>query len=215
MEKLFFDGEFTSKGNFCGEDIYQFLDDLKVKMEVKEVPEVLKIDFLNRHLSVTAKTIVGSIKDFDKAASKLTEVYGDPWLIITRKIFEVNMKINPLWRRAKSPGIRLADEVVAFQSIVTLLDKLKESSERSNEFHETVFAQRTFKQLFSLLPSKALHDFSSRCVNIGLHERYIGEKSFEELHKFTIENLAASTEMIRWRWATVSNAELKEVILTI
>ena len=104
MEKLFFDGEFTSKGNFCGEDIYQFLDDLKVKMEVKEVPEVLKIGFLNRHLSVTAKTIVGSIKDFDKAASRLTEVYGDPWLITTRKIFEVNMKISPLWRRrAKCP----------------------------------------------------------------------------------------------------------------
>ena len=29
MDKLFFNGEFTSKGNFRGEDIYQFLDDLK------------------------------------------------------------------------------------------------------------------------------------------------------------------------------------------
>ena len=36
MDKLFFNGEFTSKGNFRGEDIYQFLDDLEYKMELKK-----------------------------------------------------------------------------------------------------------------------------------------------------------------------------------
>ena len=65
MEKLFFNGEFTSKGNFRGEDIYQSLDDLEYKMELKEVTVADSMDFLNRHLSVTAKTIVGSVKDFD------------------------------------------------------------------------------------------------------------------------------------------------------
>ena len=40
MDKLFFYGEFTSKGKFRGEDVYQFLKDLKVKMEIKEVSEV-------------------------------------------------------------------------------------------------------------------------------------------------------------------------------
>ena len=65
MDKLFFNGEFTSKGNFRGEDVYKFLKDLKLKMELQEVPEVGKVGFLHRHLSVTAKTIVGStIKDY-------------------------------------------------------------------------------------------------------------------------------------------------------
>ena len=68
MDKLFFNGEFTSKGNFRGEDVYQFLDDLEYKMELKEVTVADSMDFLNRHLSVTAKTIVGSVKDFDKVA---------------------------------------------------------------------------------------------------------------------------------------------------
>ena len=40
MDKLFFNEEFTSKGKFRGEDVYQFLKDLKVKMELKEVSEV-------------------------------------------------------------------------------------------------------------------------------------------------------------------------------
>ena len=35
MDKLFFNGEFTNEGKFRGEDVYQFLKDLKVKMEIK------------------------------------------------------------------------------------------------------------------------------------------------------------------------------------
>ena len=99
LENLFFNGEFTSKGNFRGEDVYKFLKDLKLKIELQEVPEVGKIGFLHRHLSVTAKTIVGStIKDFDEAASKLIQVYGKVYLIITRMLIEAEEKIIPLWR---------------------------------------------------------------------------------------------------------------------
>ena len=68
MDKLFFNGEFTSKGNFRGEDVYKFLDDLKAKMEFMEVSELGKMDFLNRHLSVTAKTMVKCAEDFDEAS---------------------------------------------------------------------------------------------------------------------------------------------------
>ena len=68
MDKLFFNGEFTSEGNFRGEDIYKFLDDLKVKMEIKEVSDVGKMDFLNCHLSVTVKTMVKCVTDFDEAS---------------------------------------------------------------------------------------------------------------------------------------------------
>ena len=77
MDKLFFNWEFTSKGNFRAEDIYKFLDDLKAKMEFMEVSELGKMDFLNRHLSVTAKTMVKCAEDFDEAVSKLVQVYGN------------------------------------------------------------------------------------------------------------------------------------------
>ena len=46
MDKLFFNGEFTSKGSFRGEDIYQFLDNLQVKMELEEVTVSDSMDFL-------------------------------------------------------------------------------------------------------------------------------------------------------------------------
>ena len=84
LENLFFNGEFTSKGNFRGEDVYQFLEDLEEKMELNEVSDDERTNFLKRRLSVTAKTIVGSaIKDFDEAVSKLVQVYGQVQLITT------------------------------------------------------------------------------------------------------------------------------------
>ena len=88
MDNLFFNGELTSKGKFRGEDVYQFLKDLKVKMEIKEVSEVGKMDFLNRHLSVTAKTMVRCVEDFDEAAVKLIEVYEEP-LFATRQLYRL------------------------------------------------------------------------------------------------------------------------------
>ena len=121
MEKLFFNGEFTSKGNFRGEDIYQFLDDLEYKMELKEVTVADSMDFLNRHLSVTAKTIVGSVKDFDKAASKLIEVYSDVNLIITRMVIEAEERIAPLWCCLKQcqSNKRLGEKVLVYQTLLS------------------------------------------------------------------------------------------------
>ena len=34
IDKLYFNGEFTSQGNFRGEDVYQFLEDLEEKMGI-------------------------------------------------------------------------------------------------------------------------------------------------------------------------------------
>ena len=107
MDKLFFNGEFTSKGNFRGEDIYQFLDDLEYKMELKEVTVADSMDFLNRHLSVTAKTMVKCVKDFDEAASKLKEVYGNSWAIIRRALMEADYDITPVWRRVQARNDRI------------------------------------------------------------------------------------------------------------
>ena len=96
MDKFFFHGELRSQGNFRREEVYQFLDDLQEKMELKEVSDNERMDFLNRHLSVTAKTIVGStVKDFDEAVSKLIEVYGNAHLITSRMLIEAEEKILP------------------------------------------------------------------------------------------------------------------------
>ena len=53
-------------------------------MEAHEVADFGKMDFLKRHLTVTAKTIVGSVKDFDTAVSRLIEAYGEESIIIAR-----------------------------------------------------------------------------------------------------------------------------------
>ena len=58
-------------------------------MELNEVSDDERTNFLKRRLSVTAKTIVGSaIKDFDEAVSKLVQVYGQGQLITTRMLIE-------------------------------------------------------------------------------------------------------------------------------
>ena len=136
MDKLFFNGEFTSKGNFRGEDIYQFLDDLEYKMELKEVTIMDRMDFLNRHLSVTAKTMVKRVKDFDEAVSKLKEVYGNVFLIIKRMLIEAEEKIIPLWCCLKESqyGKRLGERILFCQTLLLFLDKLKKMSERGKDF---------------------------------------------------------------------------------
>ena len=113
MEKLFFNGEFTTEGNFRGEDVYQFLDDLKVKMEAHEVADFGKMDFLNRHLSVTAKTMVRCVEDLDEAASKLIEVYGEPHAILDRTLIEADQEITPIWRKIKKnrPNVQRAKDL--------------------------------------------------------------------------------------------------------
>ena len=107
MDQLFFNGEFTSQGNFRGEDIYQFLDDLEYRMKLKEVTVMDSMDFLNRHLSVTAKTMVKCVKDFDEASSKLIRVYGQPWAIIRRKLIEADKEITPVWCRVQARNYRI------------------------------------------------------------------------------------------------------------
>ena len=106
LENLFFNGEFTSKGNFRGEDVYQFLEDLEEKMELKEVSDDERMNFLKRHLSVTAKTIIRSaVKDFDEAVSKLIQVYGQVQLITARMLIEAEEKNHSLMTLFKTKSI--------------------------------------------------------------------------------------------------------------
>jgi len=71
-------------------------------MELKEVVELGKMDFPNRHLSVTAKTMVRCVKDFDEACSKLNKVYGKPMTIIKRTLIEADEDITQAWRQIQA-----------------------------------------------------------------------------------------------------------------
>ena len=201
MDKLFFNGEFTNEGNIRGEDVYQFLDNLKVKMEANEVAESCKVDFFKRHLSVSAKTIVGSVKDFDEAASKLIKVYGNKMLIITRMTVEANMEIRPLWRRVKWRTFkdRLAENILALQSLTTLLDSLVEMSKRSDEFHKCIFHIDTLRQIYCLVPRKAHRDFAYRRVDKGLKDLVYWrdpERYLMEFKEFIQEELLRASNVI-------------------
>ena len=76
------------------------------------------MNFLKRHLSVSAKTIVKSaVKDFDEAVSKLIQVYGQVQLITARMLIEAEEKIIPLWRCLKESqyGNVLEREFLSFR----------------------------------------------------------------------------------------------------
>ena len=200
MDKLFFNGEFTSKGNFRGEDVYKFLKDLKLKMELQEVPEVGKVGFLHRHLSVTAKTIVGStIKDFDEAASKLIQVYGKVSLIITRMLIEAEEKITPLWRGLAQCQFneRLGERVLVFQTLLSFLDKLKEMSERGKDFEVNIFNSTVVKRIHRLVPVKVRNDFIRYCFENKIKLEWTDGSHYMGLGKFIQEEYRVTLETLR------------------
>ena len=181
MDKLFFNGEFTNEGNIRGEDVYQFLDNLKVKMEANEVAESCKVDFFKRHLSVSAKTIVGSVKDFDEAASKLKEVYGNPWAIIRRKLFEADEQITPAWRRQQTrldksniyPGA--GERIVILQNFLLLLKRLKEMSKRGGRFEASIFSIHVIDPMLNMVPCEVRGKFFRKCIGNKFDLEYKNE----------------------------------------
>ena len=66
-------------------------------MDLKEVTIMDSRDFLDRHLSVTTKTKVKSVKDFDEASSNPIRIYGEPMAIITRTLIKDDKEITPAW----------------------------------------------------------------------------------------------------------------------
>ena len=210
MDKLFFNGEFTSEGNFRGEDVYQFLDDLKVKMEAHEVADFGKMDFLKRHLSVTAKTIVGSARDFDESASKLIKVYGEARFIIARVLIEANEKMAPIWRRLKRipSNKRLGERIVVLRVMLSLLNKLKEMSERGKKFKEIIFSPDHIKQILWLVPSKVRNDFVVKCFkNLGCKN----ETYYMEFQKFMQQEYIQTIEWLDM--APTPYSDLKDVVV--
>ena len=119
-------------------------------MEAHEVADFGKMDFLKRHLSVTAKTIVGSVKDFDTAVSRLIEAYGEESKIIARTMTEANEKMAPRWRRLKRipSNKRLGEKIVVLRVMLSLLNKLKVMSECDNKFKEIILHQTTLDKYF-------------------------------------------------------------------
>ena len=210
MEKLFFNGEFTTEGNFRGEDVYLFLDDLKVKMEAHEVADFDKMDFLKRHLSVTAKTIVGSVRDFDAAVSRLIEAYGEESIIIARTMIEANEKMAPIWRRLKRipSNKRLGERIVVLRVMLSLLNKLKEMSERGKKFKEIIFSPDHIKQILWLVPSKVRNDFVVKCFkNLGCKN----ETYYMEFQKFMQQEYIQTIEWLDM--APTPYSDLKDVVV--
>ena len=176
MDKLFFNGEFTYKGNFRGEDVYQFLDDLKAKMEIKEVSDVARMEFLNHHLSVTVKTMVKCVTDFDEASSKLIKVYGNSWAIIRRALMEADDEITPVWRRVQArnarikpnrsaPLVNVGDNILVFETLLLLFKRLKRMSERDDKFKVSIFNSQVIEPILGLVPKEVRFRFIRECVD--------------------------------------------------
>ena len=108
------------------------------------------MDFLNRHLSVTAKTMVNSVKDFDEADSKLIKVYGKPLTIVQGTLIEADENITPVWHRLQarldrskpnqSVGIvSVGEKILVLETVLLLMNKLTDISERGDDFKKLFF----------------------------------------------------------------------------
>ena len=129
-------------------------------MDLKEVTIMDSRDFLDRHLSVTTKTKVKSVKDFDEASSKLIKIYGEPMAIITRTLIDADEDITPAWwclqtRLDKSITYqpRVRERILIIENFLLLLNKLKEMSKRGNAFKEIVFHSSVNKPILNMVPS--------------------------------------------------------------
>ena len=109
--------------------------------------------------------MVKSVKDFDIAASKLIEVYGDVNLITTRMLIEAEERIAPLWCCLKQcqSNKRLGEKVLVYQTLLSFLDKLKDVAERGNDFKEAIFHSAFIKRILRLVPVKVRDDFFPYC----------------------------------------------------
>ena len=129
-------------------------------MDLKEVTIMDSRDFLHRHLSVTAKTMVKSVKDFDEASSKLIKIYGEPMAIITRTLIEADEEITPAWCRLQTCldnseiyQPRVGERILILENFLLLLNKLKEMSKRDGRFEANIFSSSVIKPILNMVPS--------------------------------------------------------------
>ena len=181
-------------------------------MELKEVTIMDSRDFLDRHLSVTAKTMVKSVKDFDEAASKLKEVYGEPLAIVDRTLIEAYVKITPLssclkWNDFHS---RLGERILVLQSLLSLLSKLKGMSERSNDFKEIIFHKETTKQILQLVPSNVRTEFIRECRDKKIMLNHHDGSYYMAFHNFIHNEYVIGIRATRD--LPTDSSELKDVV---
>ena len=78
-------------------DIYTFQSEFE-KLYVKTTPRKMLPDLLKyNHLAEPALSIVKSLDDIDEMWSRLKKAYGDPKVMLNKKLSEVR-KIGPLWK---------------------------------------------------------------------------------------------------------------------
>merc|ERR1719357_404252 len=179
------------------------------------------MDFLNRHLSVTAKTMVKCAEDFDEASSKLIKVYGNSWAIIRRALMEADDEITPVWRRVQAcndrikpnrsaPLINVGDNILVMETLLFLFKRLKDMSERDEKFKVNIFNSQVIEPILGLVPKKVRFRFIRECVKNKFNLRSMDENYFMEFENFIHNEHRVALNAASLLSAT--DAELKNVV---
>ena len=85
-------------------DIYSFQSEFE-KLYLKSTPRKMLPDLLKyNHLAEPALSLVKSLDDIDEMWTRLKKTYGDPKVMLNKKLTEVR-KIGPLWKTKDSDRV--------------------------------------------------------------------------------------------------------------
>ena len=132
------------KGYDSSSDIYTFKSDFE-KLHTKLTPSALLPDLLkNNYLEGSALTLVKGIDEIDEIWRRLKASYGDPKLLLSKKLSALN-QTNRLWR-VRDPE----KQIETLSTILNLMrDVMKLASQHNLEKH--LFYSNTIQDIYQLL----------------------------------------------------------------
>ena len=76
-------------------------------------------------------------------------------------LIEAEEEIIPLWRCLKQSQIdkRIGERILVFQTLISLLVKVKKMSDQSEDCRAEMFHSEFIKRILRLVPVKVRHDF--------------------------------------------------------
>ena len=164
------------KGYDSAQDIYSFKDDFE-KLYSKTTPKRLMCDLLrNNHLDDPALSLVKSIESIDEAWSRLKQAYGEPKVMLNRKIMEIR-KLDMMWKTKDSQKIA---DILA--KIISLIKDMMKLCQKHN-IEATLYHGNVLEQIYKLMGDSRVTRWLSISCDKDLDEKENWVKLVEFLEK--------------------------------
>ena len=158
-------------------DLYTFQSEL-IKIYKRTKPKRMMSGVLkNNHLEGSALSLVWSVDDIDKIWQRLKSAYGDPKLLLKKKLSEINM-INQLSK------LKDTERVVA--ALSQIINTMKDLQRLASEHHieSKLYSGDGLERIYQLLGDNWVTRLLSKLCEetYGDHEQWIVLVEFLEKH---------------------------------